>query len=133
MTMEAVSEIFSSHRSRKYILYSIHTALFHSSNHTAFQNASVASLQTNKNEMIMWCKNCIWSMEMCNSANCLHVPYVTPALRLKLLSLFCFASSCSILAFFQYVWGLAVFGLVDYRHKAANLCPKLFWQDCMKF
>lgn len=53
MTMEAVSEIFSSHRSRKYILYSIHTALFHSSNHTAFQNASVASLQTNKNEMIM--------------------------------------------------------------------------------
>lgn len=81
MTMEAVTEIFSSHHSRKYILYSIHTALFHSNIHTAFQNASVTSLQTDKNEMIMWRKDCIWGMEMCSSANYLHVPYMSPALK----------------------------------------------------
>lgn len=130
MTMELVSEIFLTHHSRKCTLHSIHPALFHSSNHTVFENTSVTLLQTDKNERIVGCAYCIWCMEMCSSAKCLHVPYLSPALRLKLLSLL--LNPC---IFARCVWFSiqVVFRLADFRYDAAKLCPKLLWQDCMKF
>lgn len=122
MTMELVSEIFLTHHSRKCTLHGIHPTLFHSSNHTVFENASVTLLQTDKNERIMGCAYCIWGMEMCSSAKYLHVPYMSPALRLKLLSLL--LNPC---IFARCVWFSiqGVFRLADYRYDATKLCPKL--------